>query len=103
MNLIKKNICYFFLLVSFSIVSQVDTVIDSNKKTTGKTVILAIPSNKIKKPISLDIKNDNGFKKAYDKQKKEDAKKKKENMLKGHTRLREVAVLIGRATMTLGY
>ena len=81
MNLIKKNICYFFLLVSFSIVSQVDTVIDSNKKTTGKTVILAIPSNKIKKPISLDIKNDNGFKKAYDKQKKEDAKKKKENDL----------------------
>ena len=81
MNLIKKNICYFFLLVSFSIVSQVDTVIDSNKKTTGKTVILAIPSNKIKKPISLDIKNDNGFKKADDKQKKEDAKKKKENDL----------------------
>ena len=81
MNLIKKNICYFFLLVSFSIVSQVDTVIDSNKKTTGKTVILAIPSNKIKKPISLDIKNDNGFKKAYDKQKKEDAIKKKENDL----------------------
>ena len=81
MNLIKKNICYFFLLVSFSIVSQVDTVIDSNKKTTGKTVILAIPSNKMEKPISLDIKNDNGFKKAYDKQKKEDAKKKKENDL----------------------
>tara|TARA_B110000003_G_scaffold44726_2_gene42377 strand:- start:2638 stop:3291 length:654 start_codon:yes stop_codon:yes gene_type:complete len=77
LNLTKKYIYSIFLLVSFSINSQVDT----NKKNNVKIGILAIPSNNIKKPISIDIKNQNGFKKAFDEQKKKEVKRKKEEDL----------------------
>ena len=45
-------------------IAQVDTIVDSNKKITGKKVIIAIPTNKLKKPTPLEINNDNGFKEA---------------------------------------
>ena len=51
-------------------IGQVDTIVDSNKKITGKKVIIAIPTNKLKKPTPLEINNDNGFKEAYGKKKK---------------------------------
>jgi len=69
------------LLVSFHVSSQIDTIADSNKKNSGKKVILAVPSKKIKKPISLEIGNNDGFKKAFDNKNKQDAKKKKEDDL----------------------
>ncbi len=81
MNLFKNILFYFFFLVSFTVLSQVDTITDSNKKSSNKKVILAVPSNKIKKPISLEIGNDDGFKKAFDKKKKKDAKKRQEEDL----------------------
>ena len=62
-------------------IAQFDTIVDSNKKITGKKVIIAIPSNKLKKPTPLEINNDNGFKEAYGKKKRKDAIKKKEDDL----------------------
>ena len=62
-------------------IAQVDTIVDSNKKITGKKVIIAIPTNKLKKPTPLEINNDNGFKEAYGKKKRKDAIKKKEDDL----------------------
>ena len=72
---------YFLFLISFSLFSQTDTLSDSNKKNVGKNVIIGIPNKKFKKPISLDIGNNDGFKKAFDNKKKKDAKKKKEEDL----------------------
>jgi hypothetical protein len=61
--------------------SQSDTIVDSNKKKKEK-VILAIPTKEIKKPKSLKNDNKDGFRKAFDKKKKKDARNKKENDLK---------------------
>ena len=71
---------YFLFLISFSLFSQTDTLSDSNKKNIGKNVIIGIPNKKFKKPISLDIGNNDGFKKAFDNKNKQDAKKKKEDL-----------------------
>jgi hypothetical protein len=71
---------YFLFLISFSLFSQTDTLSDSNKKNIGKNVIIGIPNKKIKKPVSLDIGNNDGFKKAFDNKNKQDAKKKKEDL-----------------------
>lgn len=76
-----STIFYFLFFISFSIYSQTDTLSDSNKKNVGKNVIIGIPNKKFKKPISLDIGNNDGFKKAFDNKKKKDAKKKKEEDL----------------------
>ena len=73
-------IFYFLFLISFSLFSQTDTLSDSNKKNIGKNVIIGIPNKKIKKPMSLDIGNNDGFKKAFDNKNKQDAKKKKEDL-----------------------
>ena len=73
-------IFYFLFFISFSLFSQTDTLSDSNKKNIGKNVILGIPNKKIKKPVSLDIGNNDGFKKAFDNKNKQDAKKKKEDL-----------------------
>ena len=73
-------IFYFLFFISFSLFSQTDTLSDSNKKNIGKNVILGIPNKKIKKPMSLDIGNNDGFKKAFDNKNKQDAKKKKEDL-----------------------
>ena len=73
-------IFYFLFLISFSLFSQTDTLSDSNKKNIGKNVIIGIPNKKIKKPVSLDIGNNDGFKKAFDNKNKQDAKKKKEDL-----------------------
>ena len=66
--------------ISFFLFSQSDTLSDSNKKNIGKNVIIGIPNKKIKKPMSLDIGNNDGFKKAFDNKNKQDAKKKKEDL-----------------------
>jgi hypothetical protein len=76
-----STIFYFLFFISFSLYSQTDTLSDSNKKNVGKNVIIGIPNKKFKKPISLDIGNNDGFKKAFDNKKKKDAKKKKEEDL----------------------
>ena len=73
-------IFYFLFLISFSLFSQTDALSDSNKKNIGKNVIIGIPNKKIKKPMSLDIGNNDGFKKAFDNKNKQDAKKKKEDL-----------------------
>jgi len=72
---------YLFLFFSLSLSSQTDTIFDSNKKSIGKRVIIGIPQKTVKKPMSLEIGNNNGFKKAYENKKKKDAKKKKEDDL----------------------
>ena len=76
-----STIFYFLFFISFSLYSQTDTLSDSNKKNVGKNVIIGIPNKKFKKPISLNIGNNDGFKKAFDNKKKKDAKKKKEEDL----------------------
>ena len=43
-------------------------------------MIIAIPSKEIKKPMSLEIGNNDGFKKAFENKNKQDAKKKKEDL-----------------------
>ena len=73
-------IFYFLFLISFSLFSQTDTLSDSNKKNIVKNIIIGIPNKKIKKPMSLDIGNNDGFKKAFDNKNKQDAKKKKEDL-----------------------
>ena len=75
-----SNFFYLLFLISFSLFSQTDTLSDSNKKNIGKNVIIGIPNKKIKKPVSLDIGNNDGFKKAFDNKNKQDAKKKKEDL-----------------------
>ena len=68
-------IFYFLFFISFSLFSQTDTITDSNRKNLGEKVIIGIPSKKIKKPMSLEIGNNDGFKKAFDNKNKQDAKK----------------------------
>ena len=75
-----SNIFYFLFLIPFTIFSQTDTITDSNRKNLGEKVIIGIPNKKIKKPVSLDIGNNDGFKKAFDNKNKQDAKKKKEDL-----------------------
>lgn len=73
---------YFLLFLSFSLYSQTDTISDSNKRNIGKNVILGIPSKKLKRPMSLEIESNDGFKKAYTNKSKQDAQKKKDEDLK---------------------
>mgnify|MGYP000017286552 FL=1 len=75
-----SNIFYFLFLIPFTIFSQTDTITDSNRKNLGEKVIIGIPSKEIKKPMSLEIGNNDGFKKAFDNKNKQDAKKKKEDL-----------------------
>ena len=75
-----SNIFYFLFLIPFTIFSQTDTITDSNRKNLGEKVIIGIPSKKIKKPMSLEIGNNDGFKKAFENKNKQDAKKKKEDL-----------------------
>ena len=75
-----SNIFYFLFLIPFTTFSQTDTITDSNRKNLGEKVIIGIPSKKIKKPMSLEIGNNDGFKKAFDNKNKQDAKKKKEDL-----------------------
>ena len=75
-----SNIFYFLFLIPFAIFSQTDTITDSNRKNLGEKVIIGIPSKEIKKPMSLEIGNNDGFKKAFEKKNKQDAKKKKEDL-----------------------
>ena len=77
-----KNILFIlFFLTSSVLVAQVDTSSEVEKKGKKKA-ILAIPAKPVKKPKSLKNDNKDGFKKAYDKNQKELAKKKKAEDLK---------------------
>lgn len=80
MQTLKNIFCCLLLLVSLSIVSQVDTLVDSNKKKSGKIIKSIVASKGIKKPTSLENDNTDGFKKAYQKNKEKDAKNKKEDL-----------------------
>ena len=75
-----SNIFYFLFLIPFTIFSQTVTITDSIRKNLGAKVFIGIPSKKIKKPMSLEIGNNDGFKKAFDNKNKQDAKKKKEDL-----------------------
>ena len=61
-------------------VGQTEKTLDSDKKKGAKEINLSSSARDIKKPISLENDNKEGFKKAYDKKKKKDAKDKKEDL-----------------------
>lgn len=66
--------------MSISTFAQVDTKTGKEKKGIKKAV-LAVPAKEVKKPKSLKNNSKEGFKKAYSKQQKDLAKKKKEKDL----------------------
>ncbi|MEQ6124767.1 hypothetical protein AAON49_11230 [Pseudotenacibaculum sp. MALMAid0570] len=70
-----------FLTISFDSYAQVDDKSGTEKKGKKKA-ILAIPAKEVKKPKVLNNDATDGFKKAYDKQKKQETKKQKEQDLK---------------------
>ena len=77
-----KNILFvLFFISSLSSYSQIDTKTGKEKKGIKKA-ILAVPAKELKKPKSLKNDSKDGFKGAYTKQQKEQAKKKKEEDLK---------------------
>lgn len=67
-------------MMTLSIFSQSDTIIDSNNKRSGKKIKVITSSKGIKKPTSLENDNTDGFKDAYQNKKKQDAKNKKEDL-----------------------
>ncbi len=79
----KANYIFLFVLCfGLSMNAQVDDSKGKIKKGTKKS-ITAVPSKEIKKPTVLESKDKtSGFKKAYDKAKKEEAKKRREKDLK---------------------
>ena len=78
---LKKYIFFcFFFLAQFYLYSQVDTILDSNNKNNTNKVNLTSSSKTIKKPFSLENDDEEGFKKAFDKKKRKDAKNKKEDL-----------------------
>lgn len=81
MNFYKNILFTLFFLASSALLAQVDTSSEVEKKGKKKA-ILAIPAKPVKKPKSLKNDNKDGFKKAYDKNQKELAKKKKAEDLK---------------------
>lgn len=80
MKILKSIITIFFLVISFGIYAQID--VNGSDKKGKKKIILSIPAKEIKKPKSLKNDSKDGFKKAYSKEQKELAKKKKEEDLK---------------------
>ena len=80
MNLYKSILFSFLFVLSSSAFAQIDT--KGSDKKGKKKAILAVPSKKVKKPKSLKNGSDDGFKKAFDKEKKKLAKKRKEEDLK---------------------
>lgn len=61
-------------------VGQSEKTLDSDKKKGVKKINLTSSSKGIKKPFSLENDNKEGFKKAFDKKKKKDAKDKREDL-----------------------
>lgn len=61
-------------------VGQTEKTLDSDKKKGTKEINLSSSARDIRKPISLENDNNEGFKKAFDKKKKKDAKDKKEDL-----------------------
>lgn len=79
---ILKNIFFLVILtISLKGFTQLDG--SSNGKSTGASIgTIDAPATEIKKPTSLNFKNDSGFKTASDKLKKEQEAKRKEENLK---------------------
>ena len=61
-------------------VGQTEKTLDSDKKKGTKEINLSSSARDIRKPISLENDNNEGFKKAFDKKKEKDAKDKKEDL-----------------------
>ena len=79
LSLKKIFICLLFS-VPYFVVGQTEKTLDSDKKKSAKDINLSSSAREIKKPISLENDNKEGFKKAFDKKKKKDAKDKKEDL-----------------------
>lgn len=81
-----KKITTLFLLIfilcqtSISF-AQLDGSFGGNKEGSSTLGKISTPATEVKKPKSLDFKNNDGFKKAYDKQQKEYKKKLVEKKL----------------------
>ncbi|CAI8336180.1 MAG: Uncharacterised protein [Flavobacterium sp. SCGC AAA160-P02] len=71
---------YFLFSVPLFVYGQSNKSLDSDKKKGGKNINLTSSSKEIKKPIFLDNDDKEGFKKAFDKKKKNDAENKKEDL-----------------------
>lgn len=73
-----KHLLLFIFLVTLSTANyaQLDGSLKNKKDNNTSFGIVAPPAKEIKKPNSLDFKNDGGFKTAHDKQQKELEKKK---------------------------
>ncbi len=80
-----KTIHSFLLIIILSISShsfaQLDGTSVNKKDNSSSFGIIYAPSKKVKKPKSLDFKNDRGFKTAHTKQQKEYQKKQAESNL----------------------
>ncbi len=77
---LKNIFLYFLFSVPFFVYGQSNKSLDSDKKKGGKNINLTSSSKEIKKPIFLDNDDKEGFKKAFDKKKKNDAENKKEDL-----------------------
>ena len=75
----KKNIQAFLIVALLSIslqsFAQLDGSFGNKKDTNSSFGVIHTPTKKVNKPISLDFKNDSGFKTAHTKQQKEYQKK----------------------------
>lgn len=75
-------ILFIFLFTSsLGVIAQVDDKSGTEKKGKKKA-ILAIPAKELKKPKTLNNGSTDGFKKAFDKEQKKQAKQRKEDELK---------------------
>lgn len=79
---ILKHILFLSLFLGSiaSSYAQLDSKKENSKKGKSKA-ILAVPAKELKKPTSLDNKNKNGFKGAYNQHQKDLAKKQKQKDL----------------------
>ena len=77
---LKNIFLYFLFSVPLFVYGQSNKSLDSDKKKGGKNINLTSSSKEIKKPIFLDNDDKEGFKKAFDKKKKNDAENKKEDL-----------------------
>lgn len=81
----KKTTRHFLLILTCCLSSvtfaQLDGSLGGDKEGSSTLGKISAPATEVKKPKSLDFKNNDGFKKAYDKQQKEYKKKLAEKKL----------------------
>lgn len=82
-DMIKQTIHFFIVIFAVSISShafaQLDASYGNKKNNTGAFGRIPTAAKELKKPTSLDFKNNNGFKNAHSKQQKEYEKKQAKN------------------------